>query len=61
MIKIIATEELAEKYTGIVSIMRKLPQDDKVELYMGQSIFKRIKDNEDPQQYEVVYDSSLNI
>lgn len=59
MIKIIATGELADKYKGIVSIMRRLPQDNKVELYMGQSLYKKIKDNESPEDYEVVYDSSL--
>lgn len=59
MVKIIATKELASKYKEVISIMRPLPQSNKVELYMGQPLYQKIKDNENPEEYEVVYDSNL--
>lgn len=58
MIKITTTKEVATKYKGMISIMRQIPRTNKVELYMGQSLYNKIVENEKPNDYELVYDTS---
>ena len=58
MIKLTTTKEVATKYKDIISIMRQIPRTNKVELYMGQSLYNKIVENENPTEYELVYDTS---
>lgn len=58
MVKIISTKEIALKYKGIVSVMRPLPKTGKYELYVGYSLYNKIKSNENPEDIEFVYDTS---
>lgn len=58
MIKVITTKEVASRYKGTVSVMRHVPRNNNVELYMCRSIFNIIQENESPETYEVVYDSA---
>lgn len=58
MVKLVTTREIANKYKGVISIMRYVPRINKVELYMGKSLYNKIMQNENPKDYELVYDTS---